>query len=81
MRLMDGAPAVGPPFPNICERETHAREVRTDMELKGKKVIALGERDSVPGEAIAEVATQRRRRGDRGAHGVLRLNGFGRHGP
>jgi glycine/sarcosine/betaine reductase complex component A len=26
------------------------------MELRGKKVIALGERDSVPGEAIAEVA-------------------------
>jgi len=25
------------------------------MELRGKKVIALGERDSVPGEAIAEV--------------------------
>jgi glycine/sarcosine/betaine reductase complex component A len=33
------------------------KEVRTDeMELKGKKVIALGERDSVPGEAIAAVA-------------------------
>ena len=26
------------------------------VELNGKKVIALGERDSVPGEAIAEVA-------------------------
>ena len=26
------------------------------MELRGKKVIAIGERDSVPGEAIAEVA-------------------------
>jgi len=25
------------------------------MELRGKKVIALGERDGVPGEAIAEV--------------------------
>jgi glycine/sarcosine/betaine reductase complex component A len=25
------------------------------MDLRGKKVIALGERDSVPGEAIAEV--------------------------
>jgi glycine reductase len=25
------------------------------MELKGKHVIALGERDGVPGEAIAEV--------------------------
>lgn len=24
------------------------------MEFRGKKVIALGERDSVPGEAIAE---------------------------
>jgi len=24
------------------------------MDLKGKKIIALGERDSVPGEAIAE---------------------------
>jgi betaine reductase len=28
----------------------------TNMDLKGKKVVALGERDSVPGEAIAEVA-------------------------
>ncbi len=27
------------------------------MELRGKKVIALGERDSVPGEAIAECLT------------------------
>jgi hypothetical protein len=26
------------------------------MDLKGKKVVALGERDSVPGEAIAAVA-------------------------
>jgi glycine/sarcosine/betaine reductase complex component A len=26
------------------------------MDLKGKLVIALGERDSVPGEAIAHVA-------------------------
>jgi glycine reductase len=26
------------------------------MELRGKRVIALGERDSVPGEAIAECA-------------------------
>jgi glycine reductase len=26
------------------------------MDLRGKKVVALGERDSVPGEAIAEVA-------------------------
>lgn len=26
------------------------------MDLTGKKVIALGERDSVPGEAIAAVA-------------------------
>jgi betaine reductase len=26
------------------------------VELNGKKVIALGERDSVPGEAVAEVA-------------------------
>lgn len=27
------------------------------MELRGKKVIALGERDSVPGEAIARCLT------------------------
>lgn len=27
------------------------------MDLKGKKVVALGERDSVPGEAISAVAT------------------------
>ena len=26
------------------------------MELRGKKVIALGERDGVPGEAIADCA-------------------------
>jgi hypothetical protein len=26
------------------------------VDLKGKKVVALGERDSVPGEAIAAVA-------------------------
>lgn len=26
------------------------------MELKGKRVIALGERDGVPGESLAEVA-------------------------
>ena len=26
------------------------------MDLRGKKVIALGERDGVPGEAIADVA-------------------------
>ena len=26
------------------------------MDLKGKKVVALGERDSVPGEVIAAVA-------------------------
>ena len=37
--------------------EDRRRRVRTDdVELKGKKVIALGERDSVPGEAIAAVA-------------------------
>jgi betaine reductase len=27
------------------------------MELRGKKVIALGERDGVPGDAIAECMT------------------------
>jgi glycine reductase len=26
------------------------------VDLQGKKVVALGERDSVPGDAIAEVA-------------------------
>ena len=52
VRLMNGAPAVGPPIPEHLSEG----EVRTDMELKGKKVVALGERDSVPGEAIAEVA-------------------------
>jgi glycine/sarcosine/betaine reductase complex component A len=26
------------------------------MELRGKKVVALGDRDSIPGEAIAAVA-------------------------
>ncbi len=33
------------------EREEH-------MELRGKKVIALGERDGVPGPALAECATR-----------------------
>lgn len=28
------------------------------MELRGKKVIALGERDGVPGPALAECATR-----------------------
>ena len=35
--------------------ERRSREGGERMELRGKKVIALGERDSVPGEAIAEV--------------------------
>ena len=45
------------PLRNGPRNETKERE-RGDphMELRGKKVIALGERDSVPGEAIAEVA-------------------------
>jgi betaine reductase len=34
---------------------TNGEEVKR-MELRGKKVIALGERDSVPGDAIAAVA-------------------------
>jgi betaine reductase len=39
------------------EARTETRgEVTHPVELRGKKVIALGERDSVPGEAIAEVA-------------------------
>ena len=53
----------------------------TDMELRGKKVIALGERDSVPGEAIAEVARSAGADVIEVAHGVLRLNGVRRHGP
>jgi hypothetical protein len=36
----------------MSDRRTKGGE---QMELRGKKVIALGERDSVPGEAIAEV--------------------------
>jgi glycine reductase len=36
------------------ERANERKEVNR-MELRGKKVIALGERDSVPGDAIAEV--------------------------
>jgi betaine reductase len=35
------------------------------MELKGKKVIALGERDSIAGEALAEAVTSA------GAHVVM----------
>jgi betaine reductase len=34
-----------------------AREERA-MELRGRKVIALGERDGVPGPAVAECATR-----------------------
>ena len=45
------------------------------MELRGKKVIALGERDGVPGEAIAECVALGRRRGRHDRDGVLRLNG------
>src|SRR4030095_6174434 len=37
------------------------------MELRGKKVIALGERDGVPGPAVAECASRA------GAEGVLTL--------
>jgi glycine/sarcosine/betaine reductase complex component A len=33
-----------------------ARDTEDDMELRGKKVIALGERDGVPGPALADVA-------------------------
>jgi len=42
----------GFPFPNICAEEVKNKA----MDLKGKKVIALGDRDSVPGEVIAAVA-------------------------
>ena len=52
IRLLDGAPAVGPPVPEHLRTEGG----ESPMELHGKKVIALGERDSVPGEAIAAVA-------------------------
>jgi len=41
------------------QRDTQAadpKEVRRRMQLEGRWVIALGERDSVPGEAIAAVA-------------------------
>ena len=38
------------------DRAKESEEVRRRMQLEGKRVIALGERDSVPGEAIAAVA-------------------------
>ena len=57
VRLLNGAPASGPPVPEHLRRaDAESRGGDGDMELNGKKVIALGERDSVPGEAIAEVA-------------------------
>ena len=58
VRLIEGAPAVGPPVPSTCA-SSGPEEVMTSMDLHGKKVIALGERDSVPGAAIAEVAMSR----------------------
>ena len=36
----------------------HHEEREGSMELRGKKVIALGERDGVPGPAVAECARQ-----------------------
>jgi glycine/sarcosine/betaine reductase complex component A len=35
-----------------------ARDREDGMELRGRKVIALGERDGVPGPALAECATR-----------------------
>ena len=48
------------------------------MELKGKKVIAIGERDGVPGRAIARCADGGRGRGGHGDDPLLRLNRGGR---
>ena len=42
--------------------------------LKGKKVIALGERDGIQGGAIAACARAARRRGRAGEDILLRLN-------
>ena len=37
--------------------ERSPEEGGDEMELRGRKVIAIGERDGVPGEAIAEIAS------------------------
>ncbi len=52
VRLLNGAPGGG----SAGSRALSEGEVMNTMGWKGKQVIALGERDSVPGEAIAEVA-------------------------
>jgi betaine reductase len=43
---------------HIADRGAQPRRVgrSEEMELRGKKVIALGERDGVPGPAVAECA-------------------------
>ena len=51
-----GGGAAGARAPAAGEDERRRTKEVSEMELRGKKVIALGERDSVPGEAIAEVA-------------------------
>ena len=48
-------PSISASRPADVRRRDDDREGGERMELRGKKVIALGERDSVPGEAIAEV--------------------------
>ena len=48
------------------------------MDLKGKKVIALGERDGVQGGAHRRLRRGRRRRGGAGEDVLLRLNRGGR---
>ena len=60
-RTSDPAPARRrarrrPARPRTPAQHRDRREVNPSMELQGKKVIALGERDSVPGEALAAVA-------------------------
>ena len=51
------------------------------MELAGKKVIALGERDGVPGQRDRRLRALGRGRGRPRRDRVLRLNGRWGHGP
>ena len=45
------------------------------MQLQGKKVIALGERDGIQGSAIAQCTASAGAEGGAGGDALLRLNG------
>ena len=56
VRLLERRARGGAAGPRASAREVNTRGGDDEHGARGKKVIALGERDSVPGEAIAEVA-------------------------